>query len=238
MQLWALLESDLQGEKVCEPEWYSKGMDCPYGVPFGPPMGYFTWPKEDDRQVLHYLAAFYSVMPFLLAVGFPILFVFTRGLREMLAIIFFWGHKAVMRCLKHMAAQKRPEGSCLHSCGMPSGHSLDGASFLMWFVLEVAFSRSLSLREKVLCIAAVCAVFGPVAWSRLFFKDHSLSQVSVGTGVGILCGIAWYALLQLRAIEWLLKAIVANTFLRPNYPIDPEPEETPWQTMKFAKARA
>eukprot|EP00443_Scrippsiella_acuminata_P017489 CAMPEP_0115302298 /NCGR_PEP_ID=MMETSP0270-20121206/70307_1 /TAXON_ID=71861 /ORGANISM="Scrippsiella trochoidea, Strain CCMP3099" /LENGTH=237 /DNA_ID=CAMNT_0002720213 /DNA_START=35 /DNA_END=745 /DNA_ORIENTATION=+ len=235
MKLWSIVQNQLQFEKVCAPEWYNKGEECPYGTPTGPPMGTFTWPNEELRYWLHYVAAFYSMMPFLLAVGIPVLFCFTRGMREILAIIFYWLQKVVMHALKHMAAQRRPVGSCLHSCGMPSGHSLDAACFLTWITLEVALCSSLEPKQRALRIGVAGVLLGPIAWSRVFFNDHSVAQISVGTASGIVMGTIWYFVLQLRCTSWLLKAIIANSFVRANYPLDPPKDEAAWPQTESGK---
>lgn len=224
--------------KACRPEWLSEGPKCPYGAVVGPPMGTFTWPHEDARSWIHYAAAFYSVAPTILAFGFPVLFLFTRGLRELLAIAFFWLHKCVMWGLKDMAAQRRPVGSCIQSCGMPSGHSMDAASFLTWFVLEVALARSIKSTHKALYIVIACVILGPVAWSRVFFNDHSVAQVVAGTAVGIACGSVWYLLLQTRVTRLILKIISLNLpFLHANYPVDPSEEEAPWPRTTVPEAK-
>jgi len=220
-------------EKACQPQWLSKGPECPYGTVEGPPMGVYTWPREDARSWIHYVAMFYSIVPFILAVGLPVVFLFTQGLRELLAIAFFWMHKGFMMGFKHMAAQRRPVGTCLSSCGMPSGHSMVAAAFFAWIVFEVGTARSIERARKAAYIAAAGMFFAPVAWSRVVLNDHSWAQVAVGTVSGIAYAAVWDLFLHLRVSRRILEIIPSKlSILRANYPGDLAEEESPLPNFK------
>jgi len=212
----------------CLPEWQVRGEKCPYGhvAGFGPAK--YTWPHPVDVTWLHYIAAFYSLVPVFIAFLFPLLFLWTRGTRELLAVVFFWLQLPVVLVLKAIFAERRPEGSCLVSCGMPSGHTIDSMGFVFWIALEIIMLRSLSLRQKSLWLAAWGVFLLPVGWSRTFFLDHSWAQIIVGGAVGMICGGLWYLFLRLRLVVWALKLLCAHLrFINPNFPPDFQ-EEAPW----------
>lgn len=212
----------------CLPEWHFRSETCPYGKESGFGPGRFTWPHPADVNCLDYVAAFYSLMPVFMGLFFPLLFLWTRGTRELLAVVFFWLELPVMLVLKAIEAQKRPEGSCLVSCGMPSGHAMDAMGFFFWIALEIILVRSLSIRQKSLWLAASGILLLPVGWSRTVLLDHSWPQVIVGGAVGMLCAGLWYLFLRLRLVVWALKLLCAHLrFIEANFPPDFQ-EEAPW----------
>ena len=81
--------------------------------------------------------------------------------------------------LKHLVKRERPEHHIDHvisRTSFPSGHS--GAAFLTATVLSAHLGRSLIFFG----LAAI------VAFSRLYLEDHYLSDVVVGTGIGLVIG--------------------------------------------------
>lgn len=221
---------------ACFPEWFVQERDCPYGRASNVPLANFTWPKDHSSWVA-YIAAFYSLMPLLVGVGPALAFVWTRGTRELLAVVFFVFYVApVVFIMKHIVADRRPEGSCLVSCGMPSGHALDCVSFLTWCALEIAFSKTVNPTRKICYVTALLAVFLPVGWSRIVLRDHSLRQVLVGTVIGALMGTSWYLFLCQRFCLWTIKAVEAQVAcLCSNYPLDTPLVEIPWCVTQNAE---
>mmetsp|Transcript_53157 Transcript_53157/g.99661 ORF Transcript_53157/g.99661 Transcript_53157/m.99661 type:complete len:244 (-) Transcript_53157:76-807(-) len=213
---------------ACLPDWAKAGGSCPYGHSSGILLGTWTWPSEGVGAV-HYVAAFYSFMPMLLLGGFVLLGFWTRGARELLAFLYQWICIWVMYALKLTFQQRRPEGSCSTSCGMPSGHTLESIGTLTWLLLEVFMAKSLEPKQKGSIAAIGGALLLPVGWSRVVFNDHSWPQVLAGAAFGVVVAVLWYGLLQQRIVLWLLKLIKSCLpFFQLNYPIDHLPEEAPW----------
>lgn len=196
--------------KACVPEWALKGMACPHGFQSGLPFSTWTWPYE-GVVTLHYVAAFYSAIPFFIMVGLPVLFLWTRGTREALAIVFWFQLVIVMLVLKTLVALPRPEGSCLTSCGMPSGHTMVSIAYLVWICLEVGLSRAVAVQRKVLLLSAACVLLLPVGWSRTFFKDHDWPQVIVGGLVALLMACVWYFFLNRPCASHFLDAAASSS---------------------------
>eukprot|EP00931_Biecheleriopsis_adriatica_P054621 TRINITY_DN32153_c0_g1_i1.p1 TRINITY_DN32153_c0_g1~~TRINITY_DN32153_c0_g1_i1.p1 ORF type:complete len:245 (+),score=24.31 TRINITY_DN32153_c0_g1_i1:80-814(+) len=216
--------------EACLPEWFKKGESCPYGHTAGFLGGTFTWPEPSSVQWIDYVAAFYSLNPFLLLLTILLMGLWSRGARELFAFVFFFVGNVVMGVAKLIIQQPRPEGSCSVSCGMPSGHTLTSISFFTWIALEVIYAQSIKSPQKGMILTVAGALLIPVGWSRTVFNDHSWGQVLVGASMGIVLGCFWCWLLSHRFTLWLvklLKAWMPQTF-NPNYPIDARPEEAAW----------
>mmetsp|Transcript_52071 Transcript_52071/g.151306 ORF Transcript_52071/g.151306 Transcript_52071/m.151306 type:complete len:265 (+) Transcript_52071:88-882(+) len=228
MQLFGLDVGAGQSSGSCKPAWAVQEMPCPYGHLSGPPQSHYTMPK-DSPTWLDYVAAFYSWAPFVLAIGFPLAFLWTRGTREILGICHFWLVCLLMVVLKAIIGLPRPAGSCLTSCGMPSGHTMQSMAFFTWLLLEVFASKKMSTLGKGMHLLVGGILLLPVGWSRTQLSDHSWAQVIVGGAVGIVWTLGWFWLLRQRVTYWFLKMICANiTFLTRNYPPDGVEEEAPW----------
>lgn len=221
--------------KACIPDWAEAGGECRYGQTSGFLLGTWTWPNEGVTAV-HYVAAFYSLMPCLLLCFIALAFLWTRGLREILAFIYQFLCVWVMYGLKLLFQQKRPEGSCLTSCGMPSGHTLQSIGTFTWLAIEVGRARIYEPKQKALILGVAGLFLLPVGWSRVVFNDHSVEQVWAGAAFGAVVAFLWYGLLQLRVTMWVLKLLKSwIPMLDLNYPLDAAPEE-PWAPAAAAKA--
>uniref|UniRef100_A0A7S0FCX9 Phosphatidic acid phosphatase type 2/haloperoxidase domain-containing protein n=1 Tax=Pyrodinium bahamense TaxID=73915 RepID=A0A7S0FCX9_9DINO len=221
---------------ACLPEWSLQDKPCPHGHVSGVPLSHFTW-HQDGASWVDYAAAFYATAPFALAVGFPAWFLWTRGTKEILGTAFFWLLALVVVVLKLAIGQPRPPGSCLTSCGMPSGHTLESVGFFAWLLLEVARSQRTSSLGKCLLLACGGTLLLPVGWSRTVSQDHSWPQVIAGGAIGVCMGAGWFWLLNQRCTYWLLKlAWLHLPFLTRNYPPDGVEEETSWGEVHGAGA--
>jgi len=212
------------------PAWAAQDLTCPHGYTTGLPFSGFTVPK-DHATTLNHIGGIYASAPFFLAIGFPLLFLWTRGTKEILGVVFFWLAALVVEILKVIIRQPRPPESCHTSCGMPSGHTLESMAFFTWFLLEVLRSKVWVPRPlgKAVLLLIAGVLLLPVGWSRTATHDHSWPQVVIGGAVGVLLGIGWFMFLQLRLMYWFLKMLCANiTFLVRNYPPDGVEEEEPW----------
>jgi len=115
------------------------------------------------------------------------------------------------------SANRYPDGRIKY--GMPSGHSMGTTAIMVWVILEVILrtdeSGGLEIEDTInrKWLYIVLALCGPVPWSRAYNMDHTVAQVVVGAGFGIVLGIA----------AFLLRA---NQFPGHHYP---------WDTVMVAK---
>jgi len=162
-----------------------------------------TIPEDSPLSVLVLLAILYSLLPFLLVGGMVVFSVWTRRLFWCFGVGLVVITLAVNEgMIKRLIQEKRPDGSCLLSFGMPSSHSAMSMGLLTWILCEMIIGQSLIptmlfARRGWISIIFTFTNF-PVPFSRVILKDHSTLQVFVGSGVGI--GIAILYFLFLRCI--------------------------------------
>lgn len=201
----------------CWPDWYAPGRQCPHGRVIALPSSGFTWPNSGVTWVT-YIAALYSAVPFFLAGGSIALALALRGVREMLVVAFWLQTALIVFVAKALVGQKRPEGSCQVSCGMPSGHTLVSIGFLVWAAIEVGRAPHSTRLRRVSSLTLLVVVFLPVGWSRTLLKDHSWAQVIVGAVVGIIWGSVWAKLLQTNIAKNVLRDLCEKTkIIQMNY---------------------
>ena len=100
--------------------------------------------------------------------------------------------------LKLFVEETRPEGSCVSSFGMPSGHAASAAAWLVhsivwgWYGSAVQRYRP-SARVWISLMALL--IFAPIPWSRVHLKDHSSWQCVVGILMGASVQGLWMLLL-------------------------------------------
>eukprot|EP00933_Yihiella_yeosuensis_P028885 TRINITY_DN22661_c1_g4_i1.p1 TRINITY_DN22661_c1_g4~~TRINITY_DN22661_c1_g4_i1.p1 ORF type:complete len:265 (-),score=45.94 TRINITY_DN22661_c1_g4_i1:169-963(-) len=211
----------------CAPSWKVQAMECPYGHESGMLSGKFTWPVAPD--LAQYAAMFYSFSPVIMLFLPLVCFLVTRGVRELICMAYVGYAALVTLPLKAIVQQARPIGSCLTSCGMPSGHSMLGLGFFTWFAMEVFSKNQKSTQQKALLLAAAGVLLLPIPWSRVALHDHSLQQVIVGSCVGLIMTIPWYYALQSRVTLWGMKLVKAHVpILNFNYPLEGLEEEAAW----------
>lgn len=113
----------------------------------------------------------------LIVLGFLWSFGKTLIARELaIGLVISW---AVIYSLKHIVGRERPEHHIEHvvsRASFPSGHS--GNAFVTATILSVHLGRTLIFFS----LAAT------VAFSRVYLEDHYLSDVVVGSGIGLIIG--------------------------------------------------
>jgi membrane-associated phospholipid phosphatase len=131
---------------------------CPYGRKLP---GDVTWPDPpaDLHQHVRHLdpicviAVFYSYMPFFVAGCVIVKFIYGRGTKELWFLLFLGCSVfATEVVLKKQCNQPRPGtlmqvrdyngrfvGSCVETCGMPSGHAAMATGWFTLFFLDAAF---------------------------------------------------------------------------------------------------
>ncbi len=159
------------------------------------------------------VAVGFSVTPFVIIIVLLLSLIIFRSMRVLWygLLYTFLGVFAVL--LKEIMVQKRPEGTCLISCGMPSGHSTASYGLVCFMFLEqitLYFAKS-STRNEVLWSVCCSLFLLPVPWSRVHLKDHSLAQVLVGSGVGIVFSVLFWLVLALNCMQkcsaWLTRKL-------------------------------
>lgn len=131
----------------CVPAWAQnasepKKAECPYGRMLP---GDVTWnPKQfQEEPVLVLLAVMWGYMPWVAVFGVVLELLVTRGTRQ-LSFCLFLGVLGLVneKGLKAVALQKRPLGSCVVTCGMPSSHATLSMGLWALIVLDAAFRIS------------------------------------------------------------------------------------------------
>merc|ERR1712079_583522 len=125
-----------------------------------------------------------------------------------------------MKLVKPLIEQRRPVGSCLTSCGMPSGHSLNSISLLTWLTCEIFLAQAVSSGQRIRHFALVLLLLGPVGWSRTCLRDHSWAQVGVGSSLGLFVGCAWAAFLRMGPLRAAYGACCKRYGFSQNYPVE------------------
>lgn len=129
----------------CHPQWRVNSTSvCPYGHPFPFPKTDVTIPTELDLGIC--ICVFYGITPFVI-VGLSILDCTCRsvknrgvGTREASFLGFLLIIVALNELVfKALARQERPQGSCILSCGFPSGHSTMAFGFFVLCFLDASY---------------------------------------------------------------------------------------------------
>jgi len=97
--------------------------------------------------------------------------------------------------IKAVIEEDRPAGSACYDKGMPSSHAAIAIGLTVMLALDCAFNDRHPLKYKVPLMTAALLLLLPVPYSRVWLKDHSMSQVTVGVLVGIVLGSLWFWLM-------------------------------------------
>lgn len=177
---------------------------------------------------------FWSLVPYGMFFVLFAAFLFA-GDTTSLSFIFLMGCLVIMNegILKHTINQKRPPGSCLYfkSYGMPSGHATTSIGMMTSMLLETWIDRPAnvggpsrcvySLRNKCILTVVLLFMLLPVPFSRVVLYDHYVSQVLVGSVVGIVGALCWFAFMykfaRPRMGKWVELRVSRCFLLRNTY---------------------
>lgn len=132
----------------CLPEWAKPSIAngtaiiCPYGtLLLGQVTFSYTYQKENPGW--HLLALFLSYVPFIISFCAVLELCIKRGTRELNFVCFMCFVLALNEgCMKRLVKQKRPDGSCNITCGMPSSHATISTGYLTLLFLDLSFRVS------------------------------------------------------------------------------------------------
>jgi membrane-associated phospholipid phosphatase len=152
-----------------------------------------------------------SMWPGVFATASLVLLAVRRGVKELLPLLGFPLCGAFVEGLKHLIQQPRPVGSCLVSCGMPSGHaamSLLVFTWLLAYELGPVRGRARwpvrSAESAAKAAFAVVLLLTPLA--RVVLYDHTTAQVLAGSGLGCALGLSVWWLLSGSAPQALVRS--------------------------------
>eukprot|EP00927_Polykrikos_kofoidii_P008122 TRINITY_DN13364_c0_g1_i1.p1 TRINITY_DN13364_c0_g1~~TRINITY_DN13364_c0_g1_i1.p1 ORF type:complete len:255 (-),score=36.13 TRINITY_DN13364_c0_g1_i1:85-849(-) len=170
----------------CLPAWYSVGDGtCPTGRRVWLPFSSFTRPNEPT--LLDNVAMVYSGLPLVIIGAAVLALVLRKNVRCGMMLIMPLLHEVMLPYLKASLQQPRPEGSCLVSCGMPSGHASFAIGLLTYIFCDLYFRKD---ENRVAQGVGAVVAFLPIPWSRYHLRDHSVGQLAVGAILGsVTCGV-------------------------------------------------
>lgn len=155
------------------------------------PLAALTVPE--DLGLVNFVACCYSTVPFVASVVNLLLVCMHRRPREANWFLCTTTSSLLHVVLKYIFSESRPVGSCLSSCGMPSGHSTYAMGMFLLLIYDLVLAQhacapgdSRANRAVVITVALV-----PVTWSRWKIRDHSLAQIIAGGALGTFVSVLW-----------------------------------------------
>lgn len=192
----ARLLFELGSTEQCVPVWMRNGTEnltCPFGRELAIPLAALTVPE--DLNLVNFVACCYSAVPFVATVANVILICKNRRPREANWLLCTTSASLLHVVLKYGFSESRPVGSCLSSCGMPSGHSTYAVGMCFILLWDFVFARGAcapgDTKTKAVRAGLISLLLLPVTWSRYQIRDHTLGQILAGASLGLLCTALW-----------------------------------------------
>lgn len=167
---------------ACTPSWWPQ--ICPYGRDvYEIPFVAATLPSPEHRSPAMVMAFVISLWPPFMVAILSGKFLWRRGVKEFLLLLFLLVDYLTTQALKHHFQEPRPEGSCLVDCGMPSGHSSAAFCILAWgFLYEIqkgglcapTIQVSLKIVGNIMFLITIFAVIAMLV-------DGSYANANLGT---------------------------------------------------------
>ncbi|KAG5983071.1 hypothetical protein E4U55_000869 [Claviceps digitariae] len=168
----------------------------------------------DPDDPISLLCAYLALLPQALCIVYATLILSTREVEILSMFAGQLGCEALNFLLKRLIKEERPRRIHGKGYGMPSSH----AQFVAFWSVSLALfllvrhkpsapgrqqqqapgqqgqgSRPWSLLERTAISLAAGAVAAATAWSRIYLNYHTPRQVLVGSAMGVLIAVAWYA---------------------------------------------
>ncbi|KAG5999122.1 hypothetical protein E4U54_002052 [Claviceps lovelessii] len=165
----------------------------------------------DPDDPISLLCAYLALLPQVLCVVYATLILSTR---EVEILFMFAGQlacEALNFLLKRLIKEERPRRIHGKGYGMPSSHAQFVAfwsvSLALFLLLrhkppasarqqqqqEQAQARPWSLLERMAISLMAAVVAAATAWSRIYLNYHTPRQVLVGSAMGVIIALVWYA---------------------------------------------
>ncbi|KAG6040469.1 hypothetical protein E4U41_000469 [Claviceps citrina] len=160
----------------------------------------------DPDDPISLLCAYLALLPQALCVVYATLILSTREVEVLLMFVGQLGCEALNFLLKRLIKEERPRRIHGKGYGMPSSH----AQFVAFWSVSLALflllrhrpsparpvrghARPWSLLERTAMSLAAGGLAAATAWSRIYLDYHTPRQVLVGSAMGSLIAVGWYA---------------------------------------------
>ncbi|KAG5918639.1 hypothetical protein E4U42_006785 [Claviceps africana] len=164
----------------------------------------------DPHDPVSLLCAYLALLPQALCIVYATLILSTREVEIVFMFAGQMGCEALNFLLKRLIKEERPRRIHGKGYGMPSSH----AQFVAFWSVSLALflllrhrppapvrpqqeqaqaPRPWSLLERTAVSLAAGALAAATAWSRIYLNYHTPRQVLVGSAMGVLVALAWYA---------------------------------------------
>ncbi|KAI9895766.1 hypothetical protein PsorP6_018853 [Peronosclerospora sorghi] len=186
-----------------------------------------TWVMYDPTDRFGEIMAFFTLSPVYVTIVYVTLVLIQRDLDSVSMILGQVSHLKLLKLLytrlslllvsgkinkvlKKAINQKRPDGACSSSPGMPSAHS-QYISYFSSYAVAFMYSRLNSHRyiEQWLAIVGCTILAMVTCYSRVRLGYHTEMQVVVGAIVGTLVGFSWLSLVS-TVSPWLFPLITQS----------------------------
>jgi len=175
-------------------------MDCPILKPFG-----LTYVQYVSGDHLGLVLSVITLFPILIPAQLVALVLIQRDWDTFVFLVGNLVNVALNGVLKRVVRESRPLSSCgagvspfeagsHEEFGMPSNHAQFMGFVAMFSTLYLQVRSKRSMLEKVGTVVGTWCAAVLCSYSRVYLGYHTSLQVVVGTGVGALFGIIWFAL--------------------------------------------
>ncbi|EWC44569.1 hypothetical protein DRE_06650 [Drechslerella stenobrocha 248] len=204
-----------------------------------------THVSYDPTDRLSLVAAYLSLIPQGLMVVYAVLIFSHRELEVILACAGQLGCEAVNYVLKRLIKEARPSNLQGNGYGMPSSHTQFMFFFATYISLWIAQrNNTIPPLLKPVLLAALFTLAAGVATSRVYLHYHTVRQVLVGVGAGIVIGLGWFVVTALMkdicsGIIWdlLLENPISKALYVKDECVDVDLQRRDWESWWSARAQ-
>ncbi|KAK6354108.1 hypothetical protein TWF730_008526 [Orbilia blumenaviensis] len=152
-----------------------------------------THVSYDPSDPVSLVAAYLSLVPQALMIVYAVLIFSHREAEIILACAGQLGCEAVNYVLKRVIKEARPTNLKGKGYGMPSSHTQFMFFFATYISLWIAVrNRFIPRPVKLFLLLSLSFLAVGVAGSRVYLHYHTVKQVLVGSGAGVIIGLGWF----------------------------------------------
>ncbi|KAK6334952.1 Dolichyldiphosphatase 1 [Orbilia javanica] len=160
-----------------------------------------THVSYDPSDPISLVAAYLSLVPQALMIVYAVLIFSHRELEIILACAGQLGCEAINYVLKRVIKEARPSNLKGKGYGMPSSHTQFMFFFATYISLWIALRNKFIPKPiKTFLLLSLSALAVGVAGSRVYLHYHTVKQVLVGSGAGVVIGLGWFVATALMRI--------------------------------------